>query len=174
MTAKADSAMRPDEDSVSLWERPGFLVRRLHQISVAIFLDEMKCLEITPVQFGALSIIAANPGIDQSALGAQLGIDRANVADVVLRLVSSDYVERKASTTDRRVKTIFITSRGARVLSESLDRLKDVQSRLLQPLAPPERDQFMVLLVRLIEENNSLGRAPLILNPGKEGAAARP
>src|ERR1700730_16523655 len=61
-----------------LWSRPGFLVRRLHQISVAIFLEEMAGLEITPVQYGALMIVAADPGIDQSALAAELGIDSAN------------------------------------------------------------------------------------------------
>jgi hypothetical protein len=58
---------------VSLQARPGFLVRRLHQIGVAIFTDEMADLGITPVQFGAMSIVGMKPGIDQSALGEELG-----------------------------------------------------------------------------------------------------
>jgi hypothetical protein len=38
------------KNAAALWARPGFLVRRLHQISVAIFMEEMASLEITPVQ----------------------------------------------------------------------------------------------------------------------------
>src|SRR5260370_1805656 len=84
-----------------LWSRPGFLVRRLHQISVAIFLEEMADLEITPVQYGALMIVAAEPGIDQSALAAELGVDRANAGDVLARLSKSGYLTRDPSPSDR-------------------------------------------------------------------------
>ncbi|MDB5652414.1 MAG: hypothetical protein JWQ94_27 [Tardiphaga sp.] len=41
--------------SAALWSRPGFLVRRLHQISVASFLEEMASLEITSVQVATMS-----------------------------------------------------------------------------------------------------------------------
>ena len=67
--------MSDDGPIVPLWRRAGFLVRRLHQISVAIFLREMEGLDLTPVQLGALTVVLERPGIDQSALGAELGID---------------------------------------------------------------------------------------------------
>ena len=164
--------MRADDDIDSVWDRPGFLVRRLHQISVAIFADEMGDLGITPVQFGTLSVIAANPGIDQAALGAALGIDRANVADVVLRLVTHGYVVRQPSETDRRVKKLFLTPPGEEVRGRSLAKLKHVQSRLLQPLDPHERENFVNLLSRLIDENNALSRAPLVVKRQPGSAAA--
>lgn len=52
--------------------RPDFPVRRLRQISVAIFKDEMASLEISPIPYGAL-MIAANPGIDLSAFAVEPG-----------------------------------------------------------------------------------------------------
>jgi DNA-binding MarR family transcriptional regulator len=159
----------PDE-ATSLWERPGFLVRRLHQISVAIFVDEMGDLDITPVQFGALSVVAANPGIDQSALAGNLGIDRANVADVVARLSSAGHVTRKASVTDRRVKNIYMTTSGHEHLAEANRRFSKVHRRLLDPLSPTERDTFLKLLMRLIEQNNGLGRA--VLNLERRGKSS--
>ena len=149
--------------TIRLWSRPGFLVRRLHQISVAIFMDETAGLGITPLQFGALSVLAASPGLDQSTLGAELGIDRANVADVVARLSVGGYVTRHTSESDRRVKNIYITEAGKALLHETNARFRNVQSRLLGPLTPQDRETFVGLTMQLIEANNSLGRAVLRL-----------
>ena len=41
-------------------KRPGFLIRRLQQIQVAAFLMECADIEITPVQWGILTTLAAN------------------------------------------------------------------------------------------------------------------
>jgi DNA-binding MarR family transcriptional regulator len=148
---------------VSLWSRPGFLVRRLHQIGVSIFTEEMADLELTPVQFGAMSIIGVNPGIEQSALGVQLGIDRANVADVVARLAKSGLLLRELSPVDRRAKNMYLTERGSEVVLEANRRFKRVQDRLLSPLKARDRAVFVDLLLALIKANNSLGRAELRL-----------
>ncbi len=147
----------------ALWLRPGFLVRRLHQITVAIFLDEMAGLDLTPVQFGALTVIAARPGIEQSALGAELGIDRVNAGDVVQRLMANDLVWREVSPRDRRYKEVTLTKAGAAMLREGTKRMRRVQDRLLGPLDQASRDTFIALLMQLIEGNNDEGRAPLRL-----------
>jgi DNA-binding MarR family transcriptional regulator len=144
---------------VSLQARPGFLVRRLHQIGVAIFTDEMADLGITPVQFGAMSIVGMKPGIDQSALGEELGTDPANTTDVINRLVKNAYVVRAVSPKDRRMRSIHLTDRGRDVVIEANGRLKNVQTRFLSPLKMADREIFLDLMIEVIEGNNSLGRA---------------
>ena len=159
----AKKIVAPIGGLVSLWSRPGFLVRRLHQIGVSIFTEEMADLELTPVQFGAMSIIGVNPGIEQSALGVQLGIDRANVADVVARLAKSGLLLREGSPVDRRAKNMYLTERGSEIVLEANRRFKRVQDRLLSPLKARDRAVFVDLLLVLIKANNSLGRAELRL-----------
>ncbi len=149
--------------AAALWARPGFLVRRLHQITVAIFLDEMAELDLTPVQFGALTVIAARPGIEQSALGAELGIDRVNAGDVVQRLLANELVRREVSPRDRRYKEVTLTDKGMAVLREGVARMPRVQERLLRPLDDAGRGAFVQLLTQLIAGNNGEGRAPLRL-----------
>src|ERR1700754_1382250 len=122
------------DNATALWARPGFLVRRLHQISVAIFLDEMASLEITPVQYGALMIVAAMPNIDQSTLAAELGVDRANAGDVLIRLSKAGYITRTPSRQDRRFIQINLTAKGTALLRKVGGRAKKVQDRLLKPL----------------------------------------
>ena len=63
-----------------LYARVGHLVRRLQQISVAIFLEEVGAVGITPVQFGALTAIDGMGGgmrvglfADTWAWGEQVG-----------------------------------------------------------------------------------------------------
>jgi MarR family transcriptional regulator, lower aerobic nicotinate degradation pathway regulator len=144
-----------------LWSRPGFLGRRLHQISVAIFLEEMAALEITPVQYGALMIVAANPGIDQSALAAELGVDRANAGDVLARLSKSGYLTRHPLPRDRRFIQLSLTRKGALLLRRAAGRAKRAQDRLLEPLASKDRKAFVVLMRQVISASNHVGRAPM-------------
>jgi DNA-binding MarR family transcriptional regulator len=151
--------LEPLRGLVSLRARPGFLVRRLHQIGVAIFADEMAELGITPVQFGAMSIVGMKPGIDQSALGEELGTDPANTTDVINRLVKNAYVMRAVSPKDRRMRSVYLTERGHEVVIEANGRLKNVRTRFLSPLKVADREVFLDLMIEVIEGNNALGRA---------------
>src|SRR5690554_4830995 len=65
-----------------VWSRPGFLIRRLHQIHYAMFFEECKEGGITPVQFGVLTVLAREPWLDQTAIGYEVGLDRTTAADV--------------------------------------------------------------------------------------------
>jgi len=60
--------------------RPGFLIRRLHQIHLALFAEECVAFGVTPVQFSLLSVLAAQPGLDQATLAFAVGVDRATTA----------------------------------------------------------------------------------------------
>ena len=135
----------------TIWDRPGYLVRRLHQIHVAMFSARVADGQVTPVQFGLLSILIRRPGIDQATLGAELGLDPANVAEILRRLEDRSLLTRVVDPQNRRRK-----------LS---------QQQLLSPLNPSDRQVFMALLGRLVEGNNDSGRTSL--RPGGETLKAR-
>lgn len=145
----------------SLWDRPGFLVRRLHQIHVAMFHEECVEYGVTPVQFSLLSVLDRKSPLDQVSLAAEVGIDRTNVADVVSRMEGRGLVERRANPEDRRTRLVSITEEGRSFRRQVQGRMEAAQERFLAPLPPEERTVFMALLRRLIEANNETGRAPL-------------
>jgi MarR family transcriptional regulator, lower aerobic nicotinate degradation pathway regulator len=150
-------------DVMDLWSRPGYLIRRLHQLSVAIFHDEMVGLGLTPVQLGALIVASRSPDIEQSAIGEALGIDRVNTGDVISRLVKSGLLARQRWSSDKRYKLIRITEDGEALLKRSRKRLGKVQDRVLAPLNPADRELFLELVRRLINGINDQGRTPLDL-----------
>ena len=70
-------------DLSRLYARPGFLLRRAHQISAAVFEDECRAVGLTPAQFGVLTVLRASPGMDQSSLARALGFDKVTVLRVL-------------------------------------------------------------------------------------------
>ncbi|MDW3204336.1 MAG: MarR family transcriptional regulator [Alphaproteobacteria bacterium] len=141
-----------------LWSRPGFLVRRLHQIHLALFLEECKEFDITPVQYGLLTTLKLRPDQDQNSLGQELGLDRTNVADVLVRLTKRGLVERRRSEEDKRMVLARLTEEGENVTEAMYSAMQRAQERLLEPLLPQERNAFITTLIRLIDGNNQHGR----------------
>jgi DNA-binding MarR family transcriptional regulator len=159
-------------ERLPLWSRPGYLVRRLHQIHSAIFAEECKDFAITPVQYGVLTALLHNPGIDQASVAAQVGIDRTNAADVIERLAERRLVEREKSASDRRMMLARLTKEGEALTREMHASMQRAQARLLEPLPPAERQVFLRMIERLVEANNHYGRS--LLNAELPGAERPP
>src|SRR5437868_10867118 len=70
----------------ALWGRPGFLIRRLHQIHTSLFLEETQAFDITPVQYSLMTALAEHGQIDQMTLALAIGLERTSVAEVIPRL----------------------------------------------------------------------------------------
>ncbi len=144
-----------------LWKRPGYLVRRLHQIHVGLFVEECSGEDLTPVQFGILTVLQNGEEMDQLTLSTSVGIDRTSGADVIRRLERRGYVRRDASDHDRRAKIIRITNLGKDCVLRVRPMMARAQERLIGPLDDDERDDFLRLIEKLVNANNEASRAPL-------------
>ena len=139
-----------DQTLRDLYRRPGFLLRHGHQISVAVFTEACAEFDITPGQYGALTIIRAQSGIDQRTLARRIGLDASTTGGIVNRLTERGLIDRRVAANDRRSRTLALTEAGARLLEAVGPAVKAAQKRLLAPLSASERDQFLELLSRLI------------------------
>jgi len=146
-----------------LSRRPGFLIRRLHQIHLALFAEECAAFAVTPVQYSIMTVVAEQPGLEQARLAHEVGIDRATLANVVVRLESRDLVRRDTSANDRRLKLVTLTARGAALLELMDGPARRAHERTVEALPPEELAHFMEVLRRLVDAGNEYGRAPLRL-----------
>lgn len=144
-----------------LWSRPGFLVRRLHQINVAIFLAQFEEWKITPNQWGVLTVVGTTSGLNHTEIAGMCGIDRVNVRDIAIRLEEKGLITQERSTEDRRQSSAVITEHGRKLLQQLEPNIRRAQEILLDPLNAREKEVFLTLLRRLVEDNNELSRAPL-------------
>ncbi|MFV0280541.1 MAG: MarR family winged helix-turn-helix transcriptional regulator [Rhodoblastus sp.] len=140
---------------------PGHLIRRAHQISVAIFMEECADYSVTPVQYACLAEIARKPGVDATRLAGAVAFDRSTLGNVLERLETKGWVDRRPSPEDRRVKLLHTTEAGRQLLSAIAPGVRATQNRLLEPLAAADRAVFMRLIGQIVEGNNEVSRAPM-------------
>ena len=142
---------------IDLNEIPGHYVRRIHQIVVALFMQEMGDHNVTPVQYSALQTICKSPGIEQGALARTIGFDTSTIGNVIDRLESRGLVRRQIGPTDKRVRQITATQDGEELLAKVVPSMLRSQQRFLEPLLPKERRELMRTMRRLIEAHSANG-----------------
>jgi len=145
----------------AVYTKPGYLFRRMQQIAVAIFVEECRAYDLTPVQYAALVAIRTHPGIDATRLSAVIAFDRSTLGNVIERLEAKQLIERKPSRQDKRVKLLYLTKTGAALLRDIMPSVDRAQARMLQPLKPADRRTLMALLTQLVDLNNESSRVPL-------------
>jgi MarR family transcriptional regulator, lower aerobic nicotinate degradation pathway regulator len=145
----------------AVYTAPGYLFRRMQQIAVALFMEECRAFDLTPVQYAALVAIRTHPGIDATRLSAVIAFDRSTLGSVIERLEAKKYVERKAAREDKRVKLLHLTKVGESLLRDIMPSVDRAQERMLQPLKPADRKTLRALLAQLVDLNNEASRVPL-------------
>jgi MarR family transcriptional regulator, lower aerobic nicotinate degradation pathway regulator len=165
--------MRKLGDDRRLLEMPGHLIRRLHQISFALFLDQAKAFDLTPVQYAALVAIGSHPGIDQTALCNIIAFDRTTIGGVVGRLEKKKLIRRLHGARDRRTKSLSITPAGRRLVRQIEPAVQSTQQLILAPLTSSERNAFMGMLKHLVHLNNKHSRAPVRQRGAGRGSSFR-
>ena len=140
--------------------QPGYAIRRLHQISVGIFLQSVGEGGVTPVQYAALQVVSNLPGIDQRTLARNIALDTSTTGGVVDRLEARGWLERRTSPEDRRARQLFLTRAGDQTLAETIPAMLRAQEQILAPLTESQRKAFMRMLQVLVTQNNDMSRAP--------------
>lgn len=151
------------DDYRALSRRPGFLVRRLHQIHLALFAEECGAFNVTPVQYSLMTVLAERPGLEQLDLATEIGVDRTTIGDVLVRMEKRALLRRTVSPNDRRAKLVRLTNKGTKLHRSMEDAVQRTHDRTLDVLPPPDRAAFLRDLARLVEANNHIGRAAMRL-----------
>lgn len=129
---------------------PGHLIRRAHQLAVAIFMEETGAFDVTPVQFAILNALIDDPGEDQVTLAAKVAFDAATFGSVIGRLEAKGWVRREADERDRRRKLLWVTASGEEAALQMKRAVSKAQSRIVGPLDSAEREQLVLLLGKLV------------------------
>jgi DNA-binding MarR family transcriptional regulator len=164
MPSKPKPTVKPAVKPITMdavYTAPGYLFRRMQQIAVAIFVEECRAHDLTPVQYAALVAISTHPGIDATRLSAVIAFDRSTLGNVIERLELKSLIERKPGPDDKRVKLLTLTRQGAALLREIGPLVDRAQARMLQPLKPADRKSLLALLTQLVDLNNESSRVPL-------------
>jgi DNA-binding MarR family transcriptional regulator len=84
-----------------------------------------------------------------SSLACILGLARSRMTPLTANLVEKGFLDRRESTTDRRVRELTLTEQGQKVASAAHGRRLDFHCRLLESYPESERARLMNTLTTL-------------------------
>ena len=142
--------------SFNFGEAPGHLIRRAQQFAVAIFMEETAGHDATPVQFAILNALIDDPGEDQITLSNRVAFDPATLGSVIGRIEVKGWVTRKADSSDKRRKLLWITPEGEQVALGMKRAVSKAQQRIVAPLNAEERVLLSALLAKLVSGHEDL------------------
>jgi DNA-binding MarR family transcriptional regulator len=153
---------------------PNYLARRFSQICSGVMSELWAAEGLLRFEFACMVSIAAAPGLDQTRLAEELGIDRTNTGQVIDGLEAKGLVERRSDPADRRIRRLFLTSKG-RTLRRRLDAAAlAAQDRILEPLNDEEKVTLLRLLLRVVEANKAYARPGAGRRPPQPGRRRHP
>lgn len=127
----------------------GYHLRRATATMRADYARTVEGAGVRQVLFGILSVISANPGINQGSVARLLGIRRPNMVALVGELVERGLVTRRVDDADRRAFVLNLTDAGAETVARTLARIRLHEERLLSGISPKQRIVLMTLLARI-------------------------
>ena len=143
-SGKSDEARR--KQFVYLSKRPGFLLRRCVQVSLALFADATAKLDLTPTQYGTLFLLKVVQ-TDDATIARLAGVDRSTSDRVLQRLKARGHVQPDRLR-DRIVLTL--TPSGEALFEEARPRAEAAEAQLLACLSPGEQARMVHALDKLL------------------------
>jgi DNA-binding MarR family transcriptional regulator len=125
----------------------GYHLRRAQLAAFQSFAETMDRFGISPGQFGVLALVDANPGLNQTALGRALGIERSSVVAVLDRLEKRRLLRRAKH--DRRSHALYLTPEGKELLGTVRPLLEAHERRIAADLSRDETRTLIALLRRV-------------------------
>ena len=144
-------------------QRPGFLIRRLHQIHGALFQEACGVFEVTPLQYSLLSALGDRGTADQTSLAADIALDRTTTTGALKRLEARKLVERPVSDDDRRARICKLTPAGAALLGQIESAARDAHRATLGNLTKAEQTVFIAMMQRIVADHASRDNSAVVL-----------
>ncbi|MBC2651558.1 winged helix-turn-helix transcriptional regulator [Novosphingobium flavum] len=127
----------------------GFHLRLAHGAVYRHFTETFAALNLTQKQVSVLWLVAAEPGLAQTALSARLQMDRATVMAIVNRLQDRGFVVRGKSAVDGRKQTLHLTPAGQAALAEARTAIGAHEDWLKARFTRAEVRKLIELLARI-------------------------
>jgi DNA-binding MarR family transcriptional regulator len=111
---------------------------------------------LTTPQYAALSVLEEEAGLSGAALARRCFVTPQTMNQILMNLQGSEMVERRPHPEHGRVLSVYLTSKGAGLVSQAHGEVRSIEERMLSRLDQEERSS---LLAKLRDCAESLTRA---------------
>jgi DNA-binding MarR family transcriptional regulator len=135
----------------------GFTLSSLGYAVAQRFQATLKPSGLEPREFALLRAVAPIEGASQQAIGERLGIPASRMVAFVDALEERGLLERRPKPDDRRVRALYLTDDGRKLLASAFELASELEHHLCAQLSDAEREQLLDALQRV---GAQLGLAP--------------
>src|SRR4029453_9373770 len=175
---KVENARVRAENSLELGQlnnHLGYFLRRLQIWVFKDFIRTLRAMKVRPAQYSVLLVIEANRGRSQAAIAQTLSIERARLARLLHELERRKWINRRASGSDARSHSLYLTKDGERALERIKGLAERHETQLTGYIGGKRRQQLMDLLrefggqsFNLISIEPDCARLPLAPRQGED------
>ena len=124
----------------------GYRIRLVQIAAYKDFETVTKGFGQAPRYFGLLSLIEANPGLPQGKLAEAIHLVRSSLVPIIDKLEIEGIVERRSSKGDRRLKAVWLTAKGKKVLARLRPHVAAHEQRLTARMSKEDKAALLRLL----------------------------
>ena len=126
----------------------GELIKHIHCAMQKNANNELRAEDLTFAQMHLLFTLQRQPDgtCPLKELEKKMGVAQSTVAGLVKRSAEKGFVELLDDPTDKRVKLAQITERGLKVCSDTEEKIRRSEERMVKLLSPEESEILIELL----------------------------
>ena len=123
------------------------------------FRQRLKSIAITPLQYTTLRNICEFQGkvLNQRNLSELVISNENNLTAILQKLEQRGLVERKASSSDRRSKTITPTTRGQEIFHEAQIIARELEEKIFSEFSDSEKESLLDSLAVCSQKLQKIG-----------------
>ena len=129
--------------------RFAFLIHDVSRLRRVMFDRIVRNLGTSRSQWWVLAFLSRDDGSPQTNLADELDVGKVALGGLVDRLEEAGMVERRADPIDRRVKRVFLTKEGRRLVSQNKELDKRVNETTLNGVSETDFETTMRTLEKM-------------------------
>ncbi len=127
----------------------GYNCRRAYLHIMPMFEKRMAKYQLRPADFSVLSLLKANPNINQKRLSEAVNVSPPNLATLLDKLQQRGLLQRQRSPLDRRSQTLVLTTAGLTMCTRAEKTASELEAEATAALTDRERTQLITLLQKI-------------------------
>jgi len=128
-----------------------FLLSQVGTHAAQRFARRIAELDLHPPQFRVLNAVDAAEGRSQQAIAGSIGAPPSRMVAIVDELEQRGLVERRPHPSDRRVRALYLTADGRRLLARGRKLAAEHERDLTRGMSKADSKRLVSLLQKLVE-----------------------
>lgn len=140
-------------DQSDLLSLLGYNCLQAYLAVIPVIKKQLAKYSLRPVEFTVLSLVKANPHINQKRLGQTINVSPPNLATLLDRMEADDLLVRQRNPLDKRSQILALTPKGAELCAKAQAGAEKMEA--IPQLTQAERVELMRLLQKVFLDDNN-------------------